>query len=270
MWPSTRYSVVSWGFPPHQPERILPNLVSLLDELCQRPLSWRIENQQHLPLPVTSSQWSILARDQRDEDGSLSLFVNSPQQLSIGLTQDYPANVREFDVLSVALHRDHISGAHPLLGFEHLYTLFTECIKLFQPFWARLADAELMKLTAVGQLNVSVDLTKVPDTIHWLNFYSEELVGRLGGRAVLTAAPAYETREWNDPPGMLLVLQREPFDCHDPEHLARHDRINKYLGIRNLHALYPRQRGPYRSRRLSASAEPRHNTPKLQGDRVVE
>ncbi|MEM2126578.1 MAG: hypothetical protein QXQ53_09320 [Candidatus Methanosuratincola sp.] len=184
-----------------------------------------------------------MARESRERRnfGELDLFIESPSGLSTSLSVDAPAFVRDFDVLDIGLDTQHVAGAQAMFDFESLYALFTESTRLFRPFWARVRDLDQIITDRIGNLHLSVDLTKVPDTIHWLNFFDERMVERLGGKEKLLAAPAYEVREWADPPGILLVLQREPFDYHAPEHRRRQEEIVKYLELEWLHTLYPKK-----------------------------
>ena len=110
------------------------------------------------------------------------------------------------------------------------------------PFWARVYDKELIITDRIDKLRFSVDLAKVPDTIHWFNYFDAEMAERLGGNTKLLSAPAYHVAELESPPGIVLVLQREPFDFHNPAHRQRHEEVAKYLELQRLHDLYPKKR----------------------------
>jgi hypothetical protein len=239
----TRYSIVLWGYPPHKAETILPEVVRLLDHSIGQSLVWHLESQPEISVTAAPGQWSDVAREQRnEEDGSLSVFCGSPSGLSIGLTLDYPSYVRDFDVLSIGLNTEHLTGLQPMLGFDRLSALFKEGIRLFQPFWGEVCDHELTRTDQVNALRFSIDRTQIPDTIHWFNYFGEGMVDRLGGRDRLLSAPAYEVSVWEDPSGILLILQRDPFDFHNLEHCTKHEEVVRYLQLKRLHALYPRKR----------------------------
>jgi hypothetical protein len=235
--------MVLWGYPPHKAETALAEAVRLLDHSSGQSLIWHLENQSKVSVPTSPDQWSAVVREQRDEeDGSLSLFLDSPSGLSIDLTLDYPTYVRNFDVLSVSFDTAHLTSPQKMFSFESVCALFTNSIKLFQPFWGEVCDHELTRTDEIDSLRFSVDRTQVPDTIHWFNYFDERMVERLGGEKKLLTAPAYEVRKWESPPGILLILQRDPFDIYNPEHRQKYEEIVQYLDLKRLHALYPRKR----------------------------
>jgi hypothetical protein len=104
------------------------------------------------------------------------------------------------------------------------------------------------------KLHLSTDVTKVPDTIHWLNFFDEEMVARLGGKNKLLAAPAFAVKQWENPPGIFLILQREPFDFCNLKHRQRQEEIVHYLELKQLHGLYPKRYEDHLPDRLSSDS----------------
>jgi hypothetical protein len=243
MWRMTRYGILLWGYPPHEAETILPNVIGAVDELSGQTLGWHLENQPDGPAPLSADQWVALAKQQRDqEDHALVLVLDSSSGLSISLTLGFPQHVRNFDVLSIDFGIEHLVGRTTMFNYEKLYSLFVELISLFEPFWARITDEELITADGFGKIHLSVDVTKVPATIHWFNYFDDEIADRLGGREKLRSAPVYQVKEWENPPGIILVLQREPFDFHNQEHRQRHAEVTRYLDLDRLQSLYPKRR----------------------------
>jgi hypothetical protein len=242
MWRTTRYDLVLWAYPPRDPTTVLPGLIRLLDEVTGQQLKWHLAHQSDRPAPTSHAEWRALAEEQRDPQlGALDLFFDSPSGLELSLTVDAPSVVRDFDVLAVDFDPEHLAGPHALFSYESLEALFLKSIRLFRPFWARVADKELTR-TDVGRIYLSVDVTKVPATVHWFNFFDRGMVERLGGREKLLGAPAYRVTELDEPAGLLLILQREPFDHHHPEHRQRLAAITDYLDLPQLQARYPKRR----------------------------
>jgi hypothetical protein len=236
--------MVLWGFPPHKAGKTLSNFVHLLAQLSEQRLTWHLQDRPDCRIPTSDEQWEELVekyRGRSDYD-TLDLFLDSPSGVSISLGVDAPVFVRDFDALAIGMDTEHLVGTQALFGFDKLYTLFTESIKLFQPFWGEVCDHELTRTDRIDSLRSSIDRTLIPDTIHWFNYFDEEMVERLGGRTKLRAAPVYQVAEWDNPPGLLLVLGRDPFDYHNPEHRQRHDEITQYLELDRLHKLYPKRR----------------------------
>jgi hypothetical protein len=170
------------------------------------------------------------------------MTLESSSGLVISLGVDAPLVVRDFDVLSVGLDTKHVEGPQALFSFEQLHALFVESLDIFHPFWATTYDKETIMTDKINKLRFSVDLRKVPDTIYWFNYFGAEMVERLGGKAKLLGAPAYSVAESESPSGIVLILQREPFNFHNPTHRQRQEEVVKYLQLERLHDLYPKKR----------------------------
>ncbi len=240
MWERRRYDLCLYGYPPHDAVTLLPRFIELVHQAAGQSLVWW--SAPNRPVPTSPEGWAALIAEERDPDyGALNLTLASPCGLSIDLSADWPPVARAFDVLSFQMAPEHLTGPQALFDFDSLYTLFTESIRLFRPFSARVDDEELA-LTEIGDIYKWVDTTKVPDTIYWFNYFAQDMVERLGGREKLLAAPAYLVTTLEEPPGVILILQRELFDYHNPEHRRRHEEITRYLDLSRLHTLYPRQR----------------------------
>lgn len=244
MWRLTRYSIVFWGYPPHEIEEVLPHIIRAVDQHSEQPLTWTLANQPGRPIPTTREEWLTLGAEYREENefGALFVTLDSTVGLSISLGMDEPLFMRDFDVLSVGLDTKHVEGPQALFSFEEIYALFIEGLGVFQPFWGEVCDHELTRTDRIDALRFSVDRTQVPDTIHWFNFFDEGMTERLGGKKRLLSAPVHDVEEWESPPGIVLILQREPFDFHNPEHRQRQEGVVQYLELERLHDLYPKKR----------------------------
>jgi hypothetical protein len=244
MWRVTRYSMVLWGYPPDAVEDILPRTVRLVDQTSGESLVWHLSSEPSRNLPKTSAEWKDLVGEHRERSSfdAVDMTLESTSGLVISLGVDAPTLVRDFDVLSVGLDTKHVEGPQALFSFERIYTLFTASLDVFQPFWARIYDKEQIITDTNSNLRLSIDLKKVPDTIHWFNYFDVETVERLGGKTNLLSAPAYLVVESENPPGIVLILQREPFDFHNPAHRQRQEEVVKYLQLERLYDLYPKKR----------------------------
>jgi hypothetical protein len=243
MWPLTRYTLVCWGWPPHDAALILESLIDVFERIINQPGIWQVEGATVEPVPTSTQAWRELIEYNRDRDnGSLSLFINSSAGYSLELTVDYPPYVRSFDVLTLHLPEEHLLARDPTVNFEALYSLFKEVIGLFRPFWAWIHDGQLLLSEEIRSLRFTLDRTKVPDTIHWFNYFSSDIVARLGGTQTLLAAPVYLVDELSQPAGMILILRPEPFDYYNAEHMRHQLEVVKYLQLNSLHVMYPLSR----------------------------
>lgn len=242
MWRTTRYDIVLWAYPPHDSTVILPTMIRLFDEVTGQRLGWHLENQPGRPLPASWGEWVALDKEQRNPRfGALDLFFDSPSGLLLSLNLDAPTFVRDFDVLAVGFDTEHLTGPKAMFSFDSLHALFIKSIRIFRPFWGRVGDKEVSR-TDIGNIYLSTDVTKVPSTINWLNFFDRAMVERLGGRKKVLGAPALSVAEIQDPAGVILILQDETFDYHNPEHRQRLETITQYFDLPRLHAMYPKRR----------------------------
>ena len=165
-----------------------------------------------------------------------------PDYLVLTIGVDAPEFVRDFDVLTVGFDSEHLTGPQAMFDFDSLYKMFTESIKLFRPFWAAVRDSDIVLTDEFREIRLSVDGTKLPFDIDWLNYFGQDMAERLGGMQKLLGAPAHLVEHAQDPDGIILVLQRQPFDCHDLEDLRRQRKIAEYLDLSKIHAMYPIRR----------------------------
>lgn len=240
MWERIRYSLCLYGYPPHDAVTLLPRFIELVHQAAGQSLVWW--SAPNRPVPTSPEGWAALIAEKRDpEDGAIDQTLASPSGLSMLLSADWPPVARDFDVLCFEMAPEHLTGPQAMFDFDSLFTLFTESVRLFRPFSARVNDRELTR-TEIGDIYLSVDTTRVPATIYWFNYFAQDMVERLGGMEKLLAAPAYRVTPVEEPPGVILILQRELFDYHHPEHRRRHEEITQYLDLSRLHTLYPKQR----------------------------
>lgn len=243
MWRDTRYAMVLWANPPHDAAALLPRVISLVDSTAGQSLPWHLQTQPDHPVPGSMEGWTELADMRRSrEHGVLDLFLESPSGPVMSLSVDPPAYVRSFDVLTLGLDPGHVTGSRALFPFAKLRTLFVDLVRLFRPFWAAVWDQTISATDEANRIRLTVDGTKVPYRVDWLNYFGAAMVERMGGQQKLLIAPAYEVTPLKDSGGVLLILQEEAFDFHNPYHRQRFWAIHEYLELSRLHALYRRDR----------------------------
>ena len=94
MWHTTRYSMVLWAYPPHDVAATVTQMIRLLGETSDFPLSWRLENQPLRPLPTSEEGWATLARERHTTRfGALDLSLDSPSGLYNPAQQTLPGRL---------------------------------------------------------------------------------------------------------------------------------------------------------------------------------
>ena len=57
----------------------------------------------------------------------------------------------------------------------------------------------------------------------------------LGGVDKLLSAPVFSAEYLEEMKGVFLVLQKDPFNYKNPEHLNNRKRVEEYLDLREIH-----------------------------------
>lgn len=239
-----RYSIVVWGYPPHEFAQTVLQMLQLLDEVTKTTMEWfwhpepTIESIQ--PIPKSLEELEKLEGRVRDpDDGALDFITYSSNDLKFSISLDWPKVVRDFDVMVLGLLPEHLKGTNRLFDFAKLQALFVKLIRMFRPFWAAVDDLEY---TAPEELRVKLDETQIPLQIHWFNYFGETIITNLGGKEKVLSAPVYLAEAWDEPPGIILKLQKEVFDYHNPAHRERVEAVERYFDLRSLQQQYLRRR----------------------------
>ncbi|MGB8648996.1 MAG: hypothetical protein WCF84_27415 [Anaerolineae bacterium] len=147
-----------------------------------------------------------------------------------------PGNDVRMSVANVRFNLEHTQDEEAPLSYNRLFELFSMFITLAQPEHAEVMHYPPITETWYEELRVSIDLTQVPITIQWLNYFNWEWVDRLGGKRKMQQIPEGEVIEV--PSGMILVMQHDPFSYQNPEHVAGQRRLDKYFRLAKLHRRY--------------------------------
>jgi hypothetical protein len=176
----------------------------------------------------------------RNEDPDFRLFMDSEIGLNFGISLDAPKFVRNFDVLTIALDKRFVFSPDPIFKYAKLIDFFSGLIKIFQPFWGAIVDKDQISSEYYQELRRSVNSEKIPASMHWINYVNESIANRLGGIQLLEEAPIQDFITLNSPKGIIVVLQKEPFDLNNSEHLEHLEKLHKYLGMKNLRQIHKR------------------------------
>ena len=216
----------------------------LLEKVTGRPQKgfWypepTIESRQPIPRTLKGLE-EIERRSRLPDDGSLIFEAETADDLQLSITLDWPKVVRAFDVLVISLLPSHLKGESRLFDFEGLQELFVGLIRMFRPFWAAVADSAYK---SPEDLRVNLDEEQIPLKIHWFNYFGETIITNLGGKEKVLSAPVYLAEGWDEPPGIILKLQKEVFDYHNPAHRERVEVVERYFDLKRLQQQYLRRR----------------------------
>lgn len=131
-----------------------------------------------------------------------------------------------------------------IVSTNELHGLFRDLAVAYNPFWGCVQNAEnvdrLLLTTDPSRRypKSKVDTSKVPQLIHWFNYFGPAFIERLGGREHLSAGPVWRVEEIESLSGIIWILQQDPLDAYNSEHLARQQDAMRYLRLPEIHKQY--------------------------------
>ena len=202
----------------------------------------------------------LIQRRNRENIGFKSLLLfNSSGDVSMRYSISEPGTCL-ISTIIIEFIKNPFVGTNPELSVNDIVGLVKSYVEIYKPFRGWLENQsnndiifeeeaiESYHETPPGSGNWAksitytsaldtIDRQKVPETIHWVNYFDNSIVDRIG-RSLLLSADVFLVEELTD--GVLLVLQSEPFDVANPIHLRRQQVINQYLHLPELQKKYRR------------------------------
>jgi len=126
----------------------------------------------------------------------------------------------------------HLDSAGGILSNDKLRSLFRSLVLSLEPDYAVLRRLPPITEDWYELTRVSIDTTKVPIAIEWMNFFSWDWVRRLGEKK-FRRLPEGEFERLHT--GYLYFLQDEPFSYTNPEHSARQQLIHGHFKLETIH-----------------------------------
>lgn len=236
----TDYDQVFWTFSKHNHAPLIMRINEFFSQYGRDYMPLYLEGKA-ITLTAEGIKEALI-RSWGREDG-IATGLKSANGIVLRMTiqnKEYP-NVRFSNTLSIGFDLKHLIGTQPMLTLNQLKEIFVFCARLFTPFFSYSCKS--------GEINVSperqrigqmVDTQKVPIAIEWFNYFSPEWVERFGGGEKLLAAPVFQAEPVEELGGIILILQAEPFDYTNPDHLGNRHRVEEYLELPRLHQRFQR------------------------------
>ncbi|MBE7528764.1 MAG: immunity 52 family protein [Ardenticatenaceae bacterium] len=162
----------------------------------------------------------------RSENGFVLDFnLNMPSHQTIFLPQ----------VMQFGFELVHFRDANFSKPISQLHELFVFGLQLFQPFYAWGTMSGEVNYSEEYRKRPSLRETDLPPVVEWFNYYDSSIVERLGGLEKLLSVPVFLAEPVEDLGGVILILQQEPFDYTNPDHLENRRRVEEYLELPRLH-----------------------------------
>jgi hypothetical protein len=152
---------------------------------------------------------------------------------SVGISNPMFSNV-----FVMKIPRSKVEGNNSILTFDRVQFIFQGLVEVFDPFWGAISNnLNFQRFVKVSQ---QIDCFKIPSAIHWFNYFDRYVLERLNPDRVLSA-PFHSVVKLKSQ-GVMAILQEEPFNDRDPDHLQRQYEVMEYLNFNELYCQYPRCR----------------------------
>ena len=119
------------------------------------------------------------------------------------------------------------------------FALFKAIAMSFEPKHGHLADIEELTRPDHDGVRFSIDINRVPISLHWINYFGAEWVQRIGVERLDRLQGEVAAFERLDTGAILFALQEEPFREANPMHVATQQKFEAVLDLKSLHRAHP-------------------------------
>lgn len=119
------------------------------------------------------------------------------------------------------------------------FALFKAIAATFDPEHGHLADIEELTRPEHDHVRFSIDINHVPISLHWINYFGERWVQRIGAERLKRLSEKVPAFEWLGSGAVLFALQEEPFRESDPKHVETQRMLEATLDLKKLHREHP-------------------------------
>lgn len=103
-----------------------------------------------------------------------------------------------------------------------LITIFKKYCEVFEPFWGCISNSDNINCYDGYWKN------EKPSTVHWLNYFGESLVQRIGCKKIESAPVAFIEKQNQ---GYLILLKDSPIENENQKDLELQRKVNTYFNL---------------------------------------
>lgn len=106
---------------------------------------------------------------------------------------------------------------------EKIIDLFKKCIAVFDPYWGCISNS-----LNTRRYNFKLWENDQPKTIHWVNYFGDDMPRKVEERLIKTA-PVYKAERYHD--GYLIILKKTPIDDENQEDIEIQNKAKDHFGL---------------------------------------
>jgi hypothetical protein len=177
-------------------------------ETLQELFKKGINKEGEIAFPDLGYELSFFSSLDEDESAGISMTLGVRNNKFINnFVVDLPLSLPIYESLEVN---------------KRLITVFKECVRIFNPFWACIGnDVNLRRYDGYWG-------NKLPTAIHWVNYFGSE-VSKTFGDVKITSSPTYIKEKFHS--GYLLLLKNGPINDEIEDDVKLQHRANKHFSL---------------------------------------
>jgi hypothetical protein len=204
----------------------------------KQPFQWNEPNLQAL-IYSTAETMELLRKENPAVNRLLLAFNSSVEgiDLLVGIwfLDNQPPTLVS---LTLDFTEENIMLNDSKLSSPALRRLFLDFVQSLNPEYAVIRRQPPITDTWYQEVRVSIDTTKIPVTLEWINYFSWDWVRRLGEKQFERVREG-EVKWLSN--GIIYEIQAEPFSYTNAEHVARQKWANAHFELNKLYRKYPRR-----------------------------
>ncbi len=187
------------------------------------PATLAVAPRKQLEIPFAQDfQVSMIPKAMRTKDNTtLFLHPKNGMELFIRIETPLPDNWEHSFTLS--FNREHVERR--IVSIDVLKQVMDQVAERFGP----IGSLELFSVPDDSQDIPHKFYQEVHLRLPWIKYYPPQELEKIGRERFERLRTCYEKYEWQG--GIVIILQEEPFDWQNPEHLARREQAHKELGF---------------------------------------
>lgn len=125
-------------------------------------------------------------------------------------------------------------------GLEELLRIFRAAIPSLDADYGWLYDEAQNQSPSYQRRRLEVDIAKIPVELSWINYFGPSWAMNVGLERLQRIRPHVAAFEEFQGGGVLVAIQREPYDEGNPGHRAHRGQVEEILGLAEVHTHFPK------------------------------
>lgn len=200
------------------PSQYRPNYLTAKSKKEVKEMYWELDRFQ-MELLKTGERDGQKAIDYSDLGYSISFFSSFEKESSFGYSLRI-GNTNKHFFNTIVIHVAPSFNMFDLENTRIIKDIFIRSVKEFRPIWGCISNSDLRSRTG------SLFLNGLPKSLHWINYWSPEVVAKVSSERIQTVKLSYPQVMYNNG---FLQIQEAPIDSTKIEEVTTLNAIEKMM-----------------------------------------